>query len=89
MQVALDMKSFAERGRLRSHTIWHCYLTSVALKQHLAAHQFKKGLCMISQAHQPLGWILLAALLAYLMYLSFSAYLSPDFLIGYANMFSC
>ena len=44
---------------------------------------------MIRQTHRPLVWLLLAALLAYVSYLSFRAYLSPDFLIGYANMFSC
>lgn len=44
---------------------------------------------MIRESHRPLMWILLAALLAYVSYLSFKAYLSPDFLIGYANMFAC
>ena len=44
---------------------------------------------MIRQPHHPLVWIVLVALLAYVTYLSFRAYLSPDFLIGYANMFSC
>ncbi len=44
---------------------------------------------MIRQTHGPLLWIVLAALLAYVTYLSFKAYLGPDFLIGYANMFSC
>src|SRR4029079_5266640 len=44
---------------------------------------------MIRQTHRPLLWIVLAALLAYVTYLSFKAYLGPDFLIGYANMFSC
>ncbi len=44
---------------------------------------------MIRQTHRPLVWLLLAVLLAYMSYLSFRAYLSPDFLIGYANMFSC
>ena len=44
---------------------------------------------MIRQTHRPLVWLLLAAMLAYVSYLSFRAYLSPDFLIGYANMFSC
>ncbi len=44
---------------------------------------------MIMQAHRPVGWILLGALLAYLVYLSFTAYLNPAFLIGYANIFSC
>lgn len=44
---------------------------------------------MIRESHRPLIWVLLAALLAYVSYLSFKAYLSPDFLIGYANMFAC
>ena len=44
---------------------------------------------MIRQTHRPLMWALLAVLLAYLSYLSFKAYLGPDFLIGYANMFAC
>ena len=44
---------------------------------------------MIRQTRQPLVWLLLAASLAYVSYVSFRAYLSPDFLIGYANMFAC
>jgi hypothetical protein len=44
---------------------------------------------MFTQTRRPLGWMFLAVLLAYLTYLSFRAYLSPDFLIGYANMFVC
>lgn len=44
---------------------------------------------MIPQTRRPLVWLLLAILLAYITYLSFRAYLGPDFLIGYANMFSC
>jgi hypothetical protein len=44
---------------------------------------------MIGQTHRVLAWALLAALLAYLSYLSFRAYLSPEFLIGFANLFSC
>lgn len=44
---------------------------------------------MIWQTHRPLVWLLIIALLAYVTYLSFRAYLSPDFLIGFANMFSC
>ena len=44
---------------------------------------------MIRQTHRPLVWALLAAALAYVTYVSFRAYLAPDFLIGYANMFSC
>ena len=44
---------------------------------------------MIRQTHRLFVWLLLASLIAYVSYLSFKAYLSPDFLIGYANMFSC
>lgn len=44
---------------------------------------------MIWQSRYPLIALLLAALIAYLCYASFRAYLSPDFLIGYANMFAC
>ena len=44
---------------------------------------------MMQQSGHPWLWALLLALLAYLTYLSFRAYLGPDFLIGYANMFSC
>jgi len=35
------------------------------------------------------GWVLLLGLLAYVSYMSFKAYLSPEFLIGFANFFSC
>ncbi len=34
-------------------------------------------------------WILVLSLLAYVSYLSFRAYLNPEFLIGFANFFSC
>lgn len=44
---------------------------------------------MMQQTHRLLVWVLLLALLAYLSYLSFRAYLGPDFLIGFANLFSC
>ena len=44
---------------------------------------------MIRQTHRPIMWILLAALLTYVSYLSFKAYLNPEFLIGYANLFAC
>ena len=44
---------------------------------------------MMQQPHALLAWALLLALLAYLSYLSFKAYLGPDFLIGFANLFSC
>lgn len=41
------------------------------------------------QTRRLLGWTLSFALLAYVSYLSFKAYLSPEFLIGFANLFSC
>jgi len=41
------------------------------------------------QARQALMWASLLALLAYVSHLSFRAYLSPESLIGYANLFSC
>ena len=44
---------------------------------------------MTPQARQLLVWVLLGVLLAYLCYASFRAYLGPDFLIGFANLFSC
>ena len=44
---------------------------------------------MMQQSHRLLAWLLLLALLAYVSYLSFRAYLGPDFLIGFANQFSC
>ena len=44
---------------------------------------------MIMQTHRLLMWVIVAALLAYVTYVSFRAYLGPDFLIGYANMFAC
>ena len=44
---------------------------------------------MTRQGRQFLVWVLLGVLLAYLTFVSFRAYLSPDFLIGFANMFSC
>ena len=44
---------------------------------------------MTQQARQLLVWVLLGVLLAYLTFVSFRAYLSPDFLIGFANMFTC
>lgn len=42
-----------------------------------------------SQARRLLVWILLLALLAYVSYLSFRAYLGPEFLIDFANNFTC
>ena len=44
---------------------------------------------MSGQIHRLAVWALLAALLGYLSYLSFKAYLSPEFLIGFANLFAC
>ncbi len=44
---------------------------------------------MMHQTRHVLMWALLLALLAYVSYLSFRAYLSPEFLIGFANLFSC
>lgn len=43
----------------------------------------------MSQAKRLLIWALLLALLAYVSYLSFRAYFSPELLIGFANIFSC
>ena len=44
---------------------------------------------MTLQARRLLMWVLLLGLVSYISYLSFRAYLSPEFLIGFANMFSC
>jgi len=44
---------------------------------------------MTLQTRRILMWVLLLTLLAYMSYLSFRAYLSPEFLIGFANLFSC
>ena len=44
---------------------------------------------MTQQPRRLLAWVLLLALLTYVSYLSFRAYLSPEFLIGFANLFSC
>jgi len=44
---------------------------------------------MTQQSRRLLVWALLLALLACMSYLSFRAYLSPEFLIGFANLFSC
>ena len=45
---------------------------------------------MSQQAKRPLMWaLLLLVLLAYVSYRSFKGYLSPEFLIGFANLFSC
>lgn len=44
---------------------------------------------MTGQTHRVAMWALVFALLAYLSYLSFRAYLSPELLIGFANLFTC
>ena len=44
---------------------------------------------MTRQAQHVLMWVLLLALLAHVSYLSFRAYLSPESLIGFVNLFSC
>lgn len=44
---------------------------------------------MTQQTQRIVMWALLLALLAYVSYLSFRAYLSPEFLIGFANLFAC
>jgi hypothetical protein len=44
---------------------------------------------VIQQPRRLVVWMLLLALLTYMSYLSFRAYLSPEFLIGFANLFSC
>ncbi len=38
---------------------------------------------------KPVVWMVLAALAALLSYVAFRGYLSPDFLLGFANNFSC
>ena len=44
---------------------------------------------MTQQTQKLLGLLLLIFLLAWAGYLSFRAYLSPDFLIGFGNLFVC
>jgi hypothetical protein len=44
---------------------------------------------MMRQARQVLMWASLLALLGYVSYLGFRAYLSPESLIGFANLLSC
>lgn len=44
---------------------------------------------MMRQMRQVLMWAFLLALLAHISYLSFRAYLSPESLIGFVNLFSC
>ena len=44
---------------------------------------------MTRQTRRALMWALLVILLAYISYMTFRAYLSPELLIGFANTFSC
>jgi hypothetical protein len=44
---------------------------------------------MTHQTRRILMWALLLTLLAFMSYSSFRAYLGPEFLIGFANLFSC
>ncbi len=44
---------------------------------------------MTPQARQLLVWTVVGIVLAYISYITFRAYLGPDFLIGFANIFSC
>jgi hypothetical protein len=44
---------------------------------------------MMRQTRHVLTWASLLALLAYVSYLSFRTYLSPESLIGFASLFSC
>lgn len=41
------------------------------------------------QARNMLRWLVIAVLAALLLYVSFRAYLSPEFLFGFANSFTC
>ena len=44
---------------------------------------------MTQQMQKLAGVLLLMALLLTVTYISFRAYLGPDFLIGFANLFAC
>jgi hypothetical protein len=45
---------------------------------------------MISlQRYRVLQWMVAVTLAALLLYVAFRAYLSPDFLIGFGNLFVC
>ncbi|MGQ0523651.1 MAG: hypothetical protein ACT4P8_08340 [Betaproteobacteria bacterium] len=43
----------------------------------------------MTQAQKILMWLLLMALAALVSYFSFRGYLSPEFLIGFANFLYC
>jgi len=44
---------------------------------------------MTQQMQKLLAWLLLLCLLACVGYVTFRAYLGPDFLLGFANLFVC
>jgi len=43
----------------------------------------------VSQAKRILLWLVLGTLAALLSYFAFRGYFSPDFLIGFSNVFRC
>lgn len=43
----------------------------------------------VSQAKRILLWLVLSVLAALLSYFAFRGYFSPDFLIGFSNVFRC
>lgn len=49
----------------------------------------KTDCSMTQQMQKLIGALLLIALLLTVTYISFRAYLGPDFLIGFANLFVC
>lgn len=44
---------------------------------------------MTQTQRKVLVWIMLSALAALVTYVTFRGYLSPEFLLGFANSFSC
>lgn len=68
----------------------------VTMRRRCSAHQRRanirrriKKYQMTQQTQKFLGLLMLIFLLAYAGYLTFRAYLGPDFLIGFANLFVC
>lgn len=43
----------------------------------------------MSESRRIVLWVVLGALAALLTYIAFRGYLSPDFLLGFANAFRC
>lgn len=43
----------------------------------------------MSESRRIVLWVVLGALAALLTYIAFRGYLSPDFLLGFANSFRC